>query len=701
MPSFPSISYFAIRMRITLPGILFLLWSLTLGAQPAGLDSLDKWLGGFPPAIKLDLLESMRDDVERRTNVGERYEFARELMEYGRDRPDTIVWQYGLEWLADAFQANGQADRAAEIRAALRQLSVNFGWPLDIGYTRVKTPFGYRYQLLTHPLAVLQDAAGEFSVQEVRTMAQAGNFTLNDVEGRGFQPEIVYWVKVQLRGPERNGGEYTFLPGSGYGPEGRLFTWDSIRVYADYGPDSLIQLRTGAAYPPSERLVRDAFPFFSVSVAAGQDVTLYLRLQGGSTHPGSRRIFLEMVDRSSLHEYGGYRLPAYSELEFPEGFDTRTRRIARSLEVLIDDTDELAFSDIWGEWEERSFMNDWRIEDWNQIFWVRLRLLGSEEGAGPLLLQLPEEQAWDSVEVYWPNEQHRYVKQWMGRRTPKWQRPLPHWRSLLRLHMNPSDTVDVYFRMRGYAGDRSARQIRLEQIWEDSFWPDQPYAAYVRGLLLGMLLLAFLFTLVLALIRASYTLGWFALFLAGLALLALFGFPEENGALIWPSGAGRYNLIALAGGWLGLLALTRYVIGIFRIPEIASAMARWANLGLVLWTLTVAASLLVMTGVLPGYPLSDILIYLLPFLALLLSLTIVVIAVYALYRGSELAWLVLIAFTFAAIAGVLAFAHFVAYGELTLNNPVLWVSMLAGWMGLIFLFVANTQVGEGGEGVRE
>ncbi len=674
--------------------VLVLLLGLSLpGMGQPMVDSLQRMLGRFPAAVKLDMLESMRKRVDASPNVPDRYRFARSLMSYGRERQDTLVWLYGLEWLADAFQANGEADKALRARRSYRELAVVYGWTLEGGYPLVRQPFGYRYQRIEGALAILEDAGAELDFEDALQQVAGGNYALNDIGERAFRPDLTYWVMLRLRGPAGEGGDFTFVPGSGYGPEGQLFSWDSIGVFVIYPGDSLVEQRTGLALAPDERVVRDAYPFFTVAVETGQEVTLLLRLRGGREHPASREVFLEWVDRSSLHEWDGYRPPARKASLFPEGNGYQRRRIARSLEVLVDDTEEVTIENLWDLWADHSFMNDWRIADWDQIFWVKLRLQGSETGAGPLLLEIPEAQAWDSVEVFWPNERHRFVRQWMGLATPVWKRPLPTSRQLLRIDLLPADTMEVYFRLRGYGGDPGARQIRLYQVWEDSFWPQQPYVAYFRGALLGMLGILFLYNLVSALLRFQWSSVWFGLFLIGLMGVALFWLPAYSGALVWPTGARYFPLLALGGIWLALAALTRYFVALLPMPKYSRAMVRWANFLIVLWSVAVLYLGSKELGWLPTWlNWASATYYLVGAFMALLFTTSLVLSIFAINRGMERGWLILAALVFSAIGAILGGSHYLLYRDLPLQEPILWVSLSAWAVFLVFLLLARLKI---------
>jgi hypothetical protein len=675
--------------RHTLCWIFFFL-SACLQGQALDSDSLAILLDGLPPYQKRAAFAQMEERFRRTPRLPAKIALAQALKTYAEARNDTVFLQYSLELLEAAALAAGEKEQASRYRLSRYVFASVYGWHVDEDYFEENAYYGYRFTRLEAPLWILEDPGGEYDHHAVAQGPMASRFTSNFVRQAGFNPRSVYWVRLRLVGSQYEDGEYYFFPACGYSLEGRAYSWDTVRVWARRAAGDTLLGFSGDALRPSEKPIRDRYNFFAVPLRRGESVELLLRLAGGPQAPiPSAGLYLEFIDQNTLLEFDGFRpLPLFPR--FDAHGDLRYNPIERSLEVVEDSSGMLAFAEVYSAWDSLSRMNQAPARAGVGAYWVRLRLLGDDKHYGNLLLEAPPRPSWDKVDVYWPDEQRRYVRQWMGRTTPVGERPLPHWRHLFHYRLAADQSAELFFRLEGRAAPADESLIQFRHIEESSFWPILPYRSYLNGLLFGGIAFQLALFILFFSLRAQAFLGYYILFLTGLLLLALFKENPEHGAFLLPRFSNWFGRLAILGQFLLVWGWVRYSVSLLSDASVGKWLAPAVHMFTGVWLLLVGVRYIDMFS---SVALPSLLSEWLPFMLLGWSL-FGVLGTLALGLGrsgkvDESVYCYWIAAAIALVFGVLAAGYYWAHGDLYGDLYAIVLLLVGALFTLLFLAVGN------------
>jgi len=555
--------------------LLCFLSSLSPRAQNAVYDSIEQVLRSVPVAQKFDFFQQQQREILRIPDAEQQNLRAYLLRNAARDNGDSISLKYAYELLTNVYAKRGDRVEASGFAAEGQQVAAAYGWHVDEGYIFNDPYYGYAFSRLDDELMILEDDRNAWQFDSLIRPGATPGFQPNHTNRQGWNTVAVHWVRLDLHGSQYPDSTFFLAAGYGYTADHDLLTWDTIEVFIRYDDGSVEEQITGSAIPPGGRELRDAFNLIDVPLAPGERATLYLRLAGARPAVGGEGIFLEFIDPNSLIELEGFRpLDEFTVLGTNGGYPHQP--VWRSLEVVVDSSGRRSFVEVKNDWDASSRLQGGWLADWEQVYWLKLRLLGNGVKSESLLFELPPDRDWAYIDVFWPDERPGYYAQrQLGQRLPIASRFLPHWRSLLQYELLPNDTVDLYLRLEGYLGDPAARRIELYRIDQQAFWPLMPYRTLFDGFALGALAIGMVYFLLRAWLTWDRAQLYFALFLLGVFLCYAFWIPWDRGAVLFPALRPYFDYFLIAGQFLTLYGLLQFAALRLQVATLLPGM-RWS-----------------------------------------------------------------------------------------------------------------------------
>lgn len=551
------------------------LWSGWSRAQSLSVfDSLEVLLPTLPDTLKWRTFSRMQSWCVQRQGSADALAAAERLRAYAAARADTLFWKYSYELLATLTQKDAAAaGRHAAWNQRVKELGVAYGWPVDEGFRA-----GAHTNVLNE-LEILEDPGGRLSLEEV----QRARFGWNMTDSVSPDPEKTYWVRMRVRGSRYGERHCVFTIG------GVQKTWEYIDFYI---PAFGWHQKAGAALRPAEKSVRDSYNTFWFDLPASCVRTLYIRLHSARKEDDWRpaQIQLRFTDNGRVSEAGGYRphLPMYGESFIPF---YKASFFGHSIEFVEDSSRHTTIEEMAARWDRESHFQFGQRPVQGR-FWMRFRLIGSEEKQHLLLDLTPLEPIWKRVDIWY----QRNMERGKGRDTLVWQhlqtglsvpedqRQVLHRYDLLELDLAAHDTMDVYLRMERGIIPKGLGQYFIGHLDERYFWQKQAQVNFAGGAVQVLLAFLSLFFLILGLATHERLYLNFALLPFGALLFSIQSFYTP---FLTPPSFVTGALLRIPGITLVAQGMLYYAVSFLNLRSTSFNFVRLNHLlaGL-LWALT-------------------------------------------------------------------------------------------------------------------
>lgn len=492
-------------MKKYLSLLLFLSLTLLGRGQTARIDSLRQQLLGAPDTLLMGLYADLAKEFSNAEAWDSCLVYSTKLEALARQAQDTthLIIAYDRQsrshfGLGDSLQGNPIREKQLELRSTY---GVRLDNPFNYNYSLIEA-YNYTRLYFYNTLTILCDSSGTLSYEEVREKA----FSSNNSRGN-LEQDRVYWMQVRIVASRDRYGDQYFSIGGG------VFSWKEIDVYYEQS-DTLIHLKTGLDLLAKDKAIRDAFNWIKVSLQPLEEIRLFVRVKGRNVSPYISKplsiYHLKIKDCLELEGYrfqGHYTNPSSSIIAYNHNF------LSRSIEIMEDSSASYTLETVQAVWDAKARFNDWRGFDPEKVYWVKMRLLGSDEFYGQQLFSVGDAYlwGWNKVDVYTPNPKGGYNHQRTGNDLPLWKKYRGHKMNLFTVDIGAKDTVEVYLRLEDSNKRYALPSVYFYHYDQASFWNQYQFFTGGTFLFYGIMLSSVLFFFLFFLISRKWVYVYFSL----------------------------------------------------------------------------------------------------------------------------------------------------------------------------------------------
>ena len=417
--------------------------------------------------------------------------------------------------------------------------------------------FGYEsYELSQNEISVLEDR-GSWDYDEVLNKRE--DFELaNEVR---IQRGSEYWLRFQIESLR----DTTLLIEAGFE---RLSSWDDVKIYVSFDDSIVHNSQTGIKLSNDQKEVNNAFNLLRIPLLKGMN-TVHLKLAGFSAlgdHPKWKSRFSRISDQFKIFIHNDETYFADKGYQFKGSFSPPRRGFVfnhnyfkQNIEVFVDESKKLELDQV------RAIpSSSWTYlyEDYpdpESIYWVRLKLIGSDSHPSNYLMGLNTGGLWNfgEMDVYSVFTDGSVDHQKTGTKIPQSQKSLETKWNLFNTKVETGDTTWVYIRCAD-AGEKFVPEFTMSHIDPDTFWPRLFNIHLIYGAFLGILFVQAFYFLILGLIEKESLHLWFTCLIVGFGLGISFVGGDVNFFVLpilekyhsWLTGLGVFMMVIGLYGYL-------------------------------------------------------------------------------------------------------------------------------------------------------
>ena len=528
-------------------------------------------------------------------------------------------------------------------------------WEIDTGYEQEKQFLG-NYSDLYDYIEILVDTTGDLSFKDIGQ--KKSHFKKNNSRN-GFEHEEVYWLKATVKGSSKENGKYLFSiglnssrwPVVGFG----MTTWPYIDIYIEQG-DSIKHIKSGFKRNPAEKEIQNAFSFFWLDLNANEEKTIYARLDpdGGywnsSSMPESISAYffdpasLDLLDGTyTLRNLGNDPVRAYGNPRLWDLFEV--------VQLYPDTTCSMNLDDVIKDWDSHSVFFLESLEK-ETCYWTYLKVINPDSVDQMRIFYFPK--GWQQVTCFFPEANGQYKMKTIGSQMDQ---------NVFYFNIRAQDTLAFYFRY-PTSSHSIFPLLTVQDIYEKDYLEIQPRAKY-KFLLLGALLLPFLFFLIQYAIQKDKLTFYYLIFLLGSSLYLISILDQiqffELSPKILKSAVFITSFYSI-GSLLSLVGLVNFIHLFLEIRSVSRPLLRVGNI--ILWFFSVTVLLMLMTFNLlkTSEPFNSILLHAYRFEGIIVFVYALFLSIYGFIKKIKFGGALLIAFSPLLISGVIYAVVFLLMG---------------------------------------
>ncbi len=243
------------------------------------------------------------------------------------------------------------------------------------------------------------------------------------------------------------------------------------------------------------------------------------------------------------------------------------------LSVYPDQSQTLSIADIRSQDDQLSWQDaNEIIPQMNGIFWLKVRLAGSERFRGRHIFHLGQEMgndlhAYDYIDVFTFDQEGNQTHKRTGRAVDIDDKPVDFWANLIPIDIGMRDSLDLYIRLEGMNHSYRPESFALWHLDFEDLFSSQVNLAIKASLFYGILGIQILFFLVLFLIERERIYIYFSIFGLGLFISRAFSEFNYSSFVPMPSLASQNEMIFHSSVYLTVLGGILFVSKYLEIPS--------------------------------------------------------------------------------------------------------------------------------------
>lgn len=441
------------------------------------------------------------------------------------------------------------------------------------------------YTRLEQTVEIFKDETGNTSFEEI--LANDQWFVPNSRES--FEPEAIYWMKVNLKA-DLNFRD-TCLFGIGY--DGARKTWNKIDAYFVHENGRIEKQQTGNALSLHEKSIRINNSAVSFGLEPGEEARLYVRVAGGEPEEVPPLLGMWARRWNSLPPYyysGEYQFAGKYYYSAVPG-QSFQGNIIPNLEILEDPHGSITIDELLAQgknlnWEENNLKV---VPERGKVYWIKTRIRGSSVFVGEHLFHVGSFGEWetfDYVDAYIIKKGGVFSHQRTGGAVPTNERPYDFWATFFKVELQPTDTIDLYVRLEGLHRFHPMRSIWLRHIDPLSLFPESVNAAKKKMFVLGAMAMIFVFFLCLFFIEKERIHLYYSIFILAGFFIESTGEEPLYTFIAFPEIYTFYTKVNFIGMFLGAVFSVKFTETYFNYPSSSFYSKRIIPIYISLYTLS-------------------------------------------------------------------------------------------------------------------
>lgn len=504
---------------------------------------------------RIAIREKLTTAFRETKDLQEKLQLAKAYEQIAITRQDSILLGHSYAQLQDIYIALDDPVQQKIYLKKQKEIDSNFGFLL--------ADLSNNYQYLYTHLKVFPEQDKPLTIEEVRS----NDFLFEENTSKeNFDPDQTYWAKLILKGdPDRTKKGLLFIEGELSG-----FSWEYIDIWFIHANNQIIHQKAGLAVTPQEKSNPTHLNFGTFQVAPNEQVIVYVRVEKAERHRANRKLgFGILKDERGDDAPYQFQNKVFSQSSVYTPFKSN---LITSHTFYEDPTGTASFDEIVANWEQLDRKDVFSIQhQTEQVYWVKQRFVGTTDFQGEQMFYFNyylgvDYFCFDYMDTYIVDSEGKVTHQRAGDHVSLSDRPYYFWANLIKLDINPSDTLDMYVRLEGADWRFLMPFMGLWHI-DKSFWPEQTKKATREGFFYGILFIQCLFSLLLFSIGRERIYLYLSILILGLFLAFGFLIDDSSHFVLFPTFRDWQVPISFIGQFLVVFGMLQFTKTYFGYPK--------------------------------------------------------------------------------------------------------------------------------------